>query len=61
MQGRLNEAAFLVGDSLTLADIALFAYTHVAHEGGFELGAYPAIGAWIARCQAHPGFLPMND
>lgn len=39
----------------------LFAYTHVAHEGGFELDAYPAIGPWIARCQAQPGFLSMND
>ena len=40
MELRLTEADFLVGDALTIADIALHAYTHVAHEGGFDLGGY---------------------
>jgi glutathione S-transferase len=55
LQGR----EFLVGDALTVADIALFAYTHVAEQGGFALGDYPAIQAWLARVEAHPGFMPM--
>jgi len=44
--------AFLVGDALTLADIALVAYTRVAHEGGFDLRGYPAIRMWVARVEA---------
>ena len=46
---------FLVGDRYTLADVALYAYTHVAHEGGFDLSGYPAIGAWLERVAAQPG------
>ena len=45
----LSGRPFLVADRFTVADIALYAYTHVAHEGGFELGGYPAIGAWLER------------
>ncbi|HHI77369.1 MAG TPA: glutathione S-transferase family protein, partial [Gammaproteobacteria bacterium] len=41
------------------ADISLFAYTHVAHQGGFDLSGYPAIRDWIGRVQALPGFRPM--
>jgi glutathione S-transferase len=51
---------FLVGDRTTLADIALYAYTHVAHEGGFDLGGYPAIGAWLERVAAEPGHVPID-
>jgi glutathione S-transferase len=51
---------WFVGDGMTLADIALYAYTHVAHEGGFELGAYPAIRAWIERVAAAPGHVPID-
>ena len=51
---------FLVGDRVSLADIALYAYTHVAHEGGFELGGYPAIGAWLERVAAEPGHVPID-
>jgi glutathione S-transferase len=46
---------WLVGDSMTLADIALYAYTHVADEGGFDLTPYPAIGSWLARVASEPG------
>jgi glutathione S-transferase len=49
-----------VGHSLTLADIALYAYTHVAHEGGFDLSSYPAIRAWLDRVAAEPGHVPID-
>jgi glutathione S-transferase len=48
----LDGRAFLVGDALTLTDIALVAYTRVAHEGGFDLAAYPHVSAWIGRVEA---------
>ncbi|WP_296625100.1 glutathione S-transferase family protein [Rhizorhabdus sp.] len=48
----LAEADWLVGDALTLADIALVAYSRVAHEGGFDLADYPALQRWIARAEA---------
>jgi glutathione S-transferase len=51
----LEDRAYLVGDGMTLADIALYAYTHVADEGGFDLGGYPAIRAWLDRVAAEPG------
>ena len=51
---------FLVGDRYTLADVALYAYTHVAHEGGFDLSAYPAINAWLERVAAQPGHVPID-
>lgn len=60
MDKHLAGNAFFCGDTVTLADIALFAYTHVAEEGGFGLGDYPHILAWIARVQALPGFVPMD-
>jgi glutathione S-transferase len=50
---------FLVG-SYSIADIALYAYTHVAHQGGFELEGYPRIGAWLDRVAAHPGHIPID-
>lgn len=55
MEATLVRATFLVGDALTLADVALVAYTRMAHEGGFDLAAYPAIRAWIARVEAGLG------
>ena len=51
---------WLVGDSMSLADIALYAYTHVADEGGFDLAAYPAIRAWLARVAAMPGHITID-
>lgn len=47
----LNRSPFLVGDALSLADVALVAYTRVADEGGFDLGDYPAVQRWIARVE----------
>jgi len=60
MEGHLAGRAFLVGDGPTLADLALYAYTHVAGEGGFDLGAYPAVRAWLDRVAALPGHVPME-
>jgi glutathione S-transferase len=51
---------YVVGDGLTLADVALYAYTHVAHEGGFDLGGYPAIGEWLDRVASEPGHVPIE-
>jgi glutathione S-transferase len=55
LEGALGERTFLVGGRYTIADVALYGYTHVAHEGGFEMGGYPAIAAWQARVAAQPG------
>jgi glutathione S-transferase len=60
MERFLDGAAYFVGESLTLADIALYAYTHVAHEGGFDLGPCPAIRAWLDRVAAEPGHVPID-
>ncbi|AYC33276.1 glutathione S-transferase family protein [Pseudomonas cavernae] len=59
MEQQLKSTPYLVGDSYTIADIALYAYTHVAHEGGFDLGAYPAIQAWLTRVASHPRHVAM--
>lgn len=59
MDRHLATNAFFCGDAVTLADIALYPYTHVAEEGGFGLGDYAHILAWIARIEALPGFEPM--
>ena len=60
MERHVDGRAYLVGDGLTLADLALYAYTHVAHEGGFDLGAYPAVRAWLDRIAAEPGHVPID-
>ena len=60
MEQHLDGHPYFVGDALTLADIALYAYTHVAHEGGFELQGYPGIRAWIDRVAAEPGHVPID-
>jgi glutathione S-transferase len=60
MERELATREFLVGGRYTIADVALYAYTHVAAEGGFELSRYPAIGAWLARVAAQPGHVPIG-
>jgi glutathione S-transferase len=60
MEGHLAGRAFLVGERYTIADISLYAYTHVADEGGFDLSSYPAIGAWLERVAEQPGHVPMT-
>jgi glutathione S-transferase len=59
MEDHLGKNDFFVGD-YTIADIALFAYTHVSHEGGFSLDEFPKIRGWIERVKAQPRFIPMN-
>ncbi len=60
MERHLTHRAFLVGDAYTVADIALYAYTHVAGEGGFDLALYPAIRAWLERVAAQPGHVAIS-
>ena len=61
MDEHLNGRHYLVGDHLSVADIALYAYTHVAGEGGFRLGDYPGVEAWLERITAAPGHVAMAD
>jgi glutathione S-transferase len=60
MNEHLSARPYFVGGIITLADIALHAYTHVAEGGGFRLGDYPAVQAWLGRVAATPGFVPMD-
>ena len=60
MERHLSGREFLVGERYTIADIALYAYTHVADEGGFDLGRYSAIGGWLQRVAAQPGQVPIT-
>jgi glutathione S-transferase len=61
MDSHLQRRAFFVGERYTIADIALYAYTHVAHEGGFDLSPYPAISNWLDRVKAQPNHLPITE
>jgi len=61
MEGHLRQNDFFVGGRYTVADIALYAYTHVAGEGGFDLAGYPAVLAWIDRVAAQPGHIPITQ
>jgi len=60
MERHLEGRAFLVGERYSIADISLYAYTHVAHEGGFELGPYPAIRGWLDRVAGRPGHIAID-
>ena len=60
MEGHLADREFLVGERYTIADISLYAYTHVADEGGFDLSGYPAINAWLDRVAGQPGHVPIT-
>jgi glutathione S-transferase len=61
MDEHLAGRDWFVGGGISLADIALYAYTHVASEGGFDLSAYPAVERWLARVAAEPGYVAMGD
>jgi len=61
MEHHLATREFLVADRYSIADIALYAYTHVAPEGGIELDGYPAVQAWLARVAAQPGHVLISD
>ncbi len=56
----LSDGRDFLADGFSIADIALYAYTHVAHQGGFDLSAYPRIQAWLERVAAQPGYVPID-
>lgn len=56
MEGRLAQEPYFVGACYSIADIALYAYTHVADDGGFDLGRFPAVRAWLDRVRAQPRY-----
>jgi glutathione S-transferase len=60
MEQQLGNNTFIAGSEYSIADIALYAYTHVAHEGGFDLKEYPATRAWLDRVRTIPGHVPME-
>ena len=60
MERRLADHPFLVAGRYTIADIALYGYTHVADEGGFDLAGYPGVRAWMQRVAGQPGYLPID-
>jgi glutathione S-transferase len=60
MEGHLRAREFFAGTGYTIADVALYAYTHVADEGGFDLTAYSAVRAWLERVRAQPGHVPIT-
>jgi glutathione S-transferase len=60
MERHLDGRSFLVGEGYSIADISLYAYTHVADEGGFDLEPYPAIRSWLERVATQPGHVPID-
>lgn len=60
MEAQLEKTPFLAGEAMTIADIALYAYTHEADIAGFDLNAYPAVKAWLARVAADKGHVPID-
>ncbi|MGE5274666.1 MAG: glutathione S-transferase family protein [Verrucomicrobiota bacterium] len=60
LDGHLDGREWLVDDGFTVADISLYAYTHLAEEGDFDLGRYPGVRAWIERVAAVPGYVPLE-
>jgi glutathione S-transferase len=60
MEAQLRKTPFLVGETMSVADIALYAYTHDAGVGGFDLAAYPAVKAWLGRVEADPDHVPID-
>jgi glutathione S-transferase len=61
MERHLRERAYFVGERFTIADVALYAYTHVAPEAGFDLEPLPAVRAWLERVAAEPGLIAIED
>ena len=60
METQLAKTPFIVGDTFTIADIALYAYTHKADKGGFDLSTFPKIEDWLARVRDIEGLVPMD-
>lgn len=61
MEQTLSAQDFIANNEFSIADIALYAYTHVADEGGFDLGEYPAVRAWLQRVEARPAYVAMRS
>ncbi|HKN13729.1 MAG TPA: glutathione S-transferase family protein [Candidatus Binatus sp.] len=61
MEGHLKSREWFVGERYSVADIALYAYTHVATEGGFDLAGYPAVRAWLERVKSQPRHIPITQ
>ena len=61
MESHLADRSFFVGERYGVADIALYAYTHCAEEGGLDLSGYPAVTAWLDRVAAQPGHTSMRQ
>jgi glutathione S-transferase len=61
LEESLRGRQYLVGETLSLADISLYAYVHVAHEGGFDLAPYPNVRAWLDRVASRPGWTPITE
>ena len=61
MEKHLEGRQFFVGGRYSVADIALYAYTHVADEGGFDLEDFPAVCAWLERVSSQPGYIPITQ
>lgn len=61
MEEQLSAASYLVGDYLSTADVSLYGYTHVAHEGGFDLAGYPGVRQWLDRIAAEPNYVGMTS
>jgi glutathione S-transferase len=60
MDDHLAKHDWLAGNGYSVADIALYAYTHVAGDGGFDLSRYPALVAWLKRVEAQPNYIPLS-
>jgi glutathione S-transferase len=60
METHLHQHRDFVPERYTIADIALYAYTHVAHEAGLDMAAYSALNAWLARVASQPGYIPIT-
>jgi glutathione S-transferase len=60
MEKHLAQHRYFVADRYTIADIALYAYSHLAHECDFDLAPYPAVRAWLDRVADEPGYVPME-
>jgi glutathione S-transferase len=60
IERHLTDRRYLVAERFTVADIALYAYTHVAHEGGFDMSRFGAIDSWLKRVAAQPGHIPIT-
>jgi len=61
MEQHLKARDWFAGDHYSVADIALYGYTHCASEGGFDLGAYPAVSRWLDRVREQPGHVPLAE